>query len=355
MRGEALAALVQASDVGDGDAAVGLAGAHRPNDAPLGARRRRRRSSRSWATCALVAAGPGLRGLPGHDDGDAVGLRAEAGAGLRDVVGDEQVDALAGGLLGRPLQRAGLGREAHDERPALAGPSAGRARHGGRLGQDVRRRLQVQVQALRAGQLGRRPRLRGRKSATAAAMTSASQPGSAASTASRMRAAVSASTTSAPSGGGHAGGALDERHAGAALQRRLGDGEAHPPARAVADEAHRVDGLRGAAGADDDVPAGEVGGHGRRAVRGGRAAGSGCRMGRPATTPVDGLDEERQRREAAHADLPGGQRAGGRVDDRVAELAQPRARCPRWPGARTCRRPWPARRRPARAWPGRWR
>ena len=48
----------------------------------------------------------------GGQDRDAVRVGAEAGAGLRDVVGDEQVHALAAQLVGGAVERAGLGREA---------------------------------------------------------------------------------------------------------------------------------------------------------------------------------------------------------------------------------------------------
>ena len=96
----------------------------------------------------------------------------------------------------------------------------------------------------------------GRKSATAAAMTSASNP-----------ARPPSSWVSAVERGAQVGRRLDahdvvalgrrldlhvrgdERDAGAAVQRRLGDRHAHPPGRAVADEADRVDRLARAAGA----------------------------------------------------------------------------------------------------------
>ena len=48
---------------------------------------------------------PGLRLGPGRDERDAVRVGTEARAGLGHVIGHEQVHALAGGLLRRPLQR----------------------------------------------------------------------------------------------------------------------------------------------------------------------------------------------------------------------------------------------------------
>ena len=49
--------------------------------------------------------------------------------------------------------------------------------------------------------------------------------------------------------------AATERDVGAATGGGLGKGDAHPPARAVADEAHGVDRLAGAAGGDQDAQA----------------------------------------------------------------------------------------------------
>ena len=52
----------------------------------------------------------------------------------------------------------------------------------------------------------------------------------------------------------------DQRHLGAAPRRRLGEGDAHPAARAIADEADRVDLLTGPAGGDEDAATGQIGG-----------------------------------------------------------------------------------------------
>ena len=50
----------------------------------------------------------------------------------------------------------------------------------------------------------------------------------------------------------------DDRHVGAERGRLLGEREAHPPRRAVADEAHGVDRLARAAGGDEHAQAGEL-------------------------------------------------------------------------------------------------
>ena len=52
----------------------------------------------------------------GAEDHDAVGVGAEARAGLGDVVGDEEVGALAAELVGGAVERAGLRREPDDDR-----------------------------------------------------------------------------------------------------------------------------------------------------------------------------------------------------------------------------------------------
>ena len=122
---------------------------------------------------------------------------------------------------------------------------------------------------------------RGRKSATAAAMTRTSAGWS-----------ITASMTAVAHLGGRLGAddggavgqrdldaARDDRHARPAGEGRLGDRDAHPAGAAVADEPDGVDGLRGPAGADDDVAALEVrldpGPGRRRSLRGVRAGGPG--------------------------------------------------------------------------------
>ena len=68
--------------------------------------------------------------------------------------------------------------------------------------------------------------------------------------------------------GRHGDGARPEhqRHRGAAPARRLGQRDAHPPARSVADVAHRIDVLVGRPGGDQDATPGEIG-DGRRRCR----------------------------------------------------------------------------------------
>ena len=69
------------------------------------------------------------------------------------------------------------------------------------------------------------------------------------STASRSCTAVPTRTTSAPAGSGSVDVGGDQRHPGAAGGRRAGQGVALPAGGAVAEEADRVEGLPGAAGA----------------------------------------------------------------------------------------------------------
>ena len=89
----------------------------------------------------------------------------------------------------------------------------------------------------------------------------------------------------------------DEGHLRPAVERGLGDGDAHLARGSVADEADRIDRLGGAAGGDDDVPAGEVRLADGGATAGGRAAGSGARIGRSATAATTASTIARQRRQ----------------------------------------------------------
>ncbi len=97
----------------------------------------------------------------------------------------------------------------------------------------------------------------------------------------------------------------DERHLGPAARRLRGDGDSHPPGRAVADEAHRVDRLARPAGRDQ---------HGKPAER-------------PFRAPQRSLDcpqNFRRLGEASHAPLAvRGKLAGARGDDRRPPLTQP--------------------------------
>ena len=97
---------------------------------------------------------------------------------------------------------------------------------------------------------------------------------------------------------------------------------------------------------------------------GGRAAGSGGTDRAIGDGRDDRVDDRRQLRQAPDARLARRERPGLRLDDRVAELAQPGDVGDRRRVASTCRRPSPARRRPAprsrgtsrspRRRPGRW-
>ena len=162
---------VLAGDVDDGQAAGRVGGgAHAGSEAgcrvvPVCAAPSRAssaaatRSRMRSATSRLVSCGRSVRAPSAVEDRDPVRVGAEPGARLRHVVRDEEVHALAAELLGRPLQRAGLGREADEHGPGLDGPD--------RLGdgrEQVRRRFELERQPVGARQLavrgGGRPEVR---------------------------------------------------------------------------------------------------------------------------------------------------------------------------------------------------
>ena len=119
----------------------------------------------------------------------------------------------------------------------------------------------------------------------------------------------------------------DQGHLGAAARGALGEREAHAPARAVADEAHRVDRLAGAAGGDEDAQA--VPGAARAPASDGldlRRAGARARAAGP-----------RRARRARRARPP-------RARSPHAALAQDRRGSPGSPRPRTCGRSSPGRR-----------
>jgi hypothetical protein len=115
----------------------------------------------------------------------------------------------------------------------------------------------------------------------------------------------------------------DQRHPGAAIERGLGDGDAHLPGRPVADEPHRVDRLAGAPGADDDVPPLEVGLADPSVDDRWTLAGFG-HPDRPVADGRDhGIDDRADLGQATDAGLPGRQRTRLRLDDGIPEGAQP--------------------------------
>ena len=284
-----------------------------------------------------------------REDRDAVRVGAEPGARLRDVVGDEQVDALAAELVRRAFERARLGGEPDEDRARPTGTGergrgGGRPRRGGPASARARasgpRRASSFESAARAG----------RKSATAAAMTRASAPvDDRSSTASRIWAVVSTRMTVASAGSGTADMPGDERHPRPAGERRLGDGDAHLAGRAVADEPDRVDRLGRAAGGDR-----------RRAGRRGPRSRGGSTQRRASARvrrhgPAGRRPPRRRRRRCAGSsasrptpDLARRERARRRAR-RSCSRSRPAAarRSPGSRGATTSRRPSPARRRPA--------
>ena len=233
-------------------------------------------------------------------------------------------------LLGGPLERAGLGREADEDRDAAR---SSRGRPPTAPGQQVGRRLEIEGQAGDPGELRSRPGWRGRKSATAAAMTRASKPARPSRRRPRAGRSGPASSsavlsTRATVGSGRRGTStlpairLTRR---ASVEGGLGDRDAHPAARPIADEADRVDRLARAAGGHDDVAAVEI----RLAGRPRQAGRPGRRIRAPGS---DGRRPPRPRRRRSGRssasrpmpDLARRQRPGLRLDDGVAEaVAQP--------------------------------
>ena len=140
----------------------------------------------------------------------------------------------------------------------------------------------------------------GRKSATAAAMTTTSAAGARSSIAACICAAVSTGRTLTPAGAGQVDGA-DDRHLGTLRGRLGGDRVALLAAAAVGDHAHGVDRLTCAAGADDDTDPGQRPG---------------------AEHPLDGGDDRRRVGQAAGPDVTAGQAPGLGLDDVDAARAQ---------------------------------
>ena len=213
-----------------------------------GAHRRaaaRPRSGRRWRRRTRPCCVRGTCDLLGRrDDGDLVLVRADADALGEDVVEHEQVDALGGLLVARPLQL-----RARPRRRSRRGRGPGSRR----LGEDVDSAHELERRASRASPRSILPssRVARRKSATAAAMTSTS----ASPTCSRTAAAISSALSTRHDVVRRAVRGLrrDEHDAGAAQVGLVGHRAAHLAARAVADEAHRVDALARAAGGDDDL------------------------------------------------------------------------------------------------------
>ena len=189
----------------------------------------------------------------------------------------------------------GLGREA-DEHLARA-LALGRGRRGCRWSARGRPRGRRRAFLIfsSAGALGR-------KSATAAAMTTTSASAAASSTAClHLAPRCRPATTSTPARRRPVGGG-DEGDVGAAGGGLVGEGVALLARRAVADEAHRVDGLAGAARGDE------------RRVRPARSCG--------VSTRVDGGDDVVRLGQAAGALVAAGQAADGGLDDVHAAAAQ---------------------------------
>ena len=141
----------------------------------------------------------------------------------------------------------------------------------------------------------------------------------------------------------------DEGHPGTAIERGLGDGDAHLAGGAIADEADRIDRLARPAGGHHDVPTLEVG------VVGGRDERRPSRRIRGPDRPIgDGRDDRVHDRRRARPvgrrrtdPTRAARRPGARSGSRSRRAAARRSRGS--PGGSTCRRPSPARRRAARS------
>ena len=171
VRGEhrdALAVGVHPGDVGDGQASYGFrswrscwlravvalasrAAPSRPSSARTPGRAARRRPG-AWTSAATSSGSP-----PADDDRHAIGVGPEAGARLGDVVGDEQVDALA-----RAFSAARSSEPVSAAKPTTTGRwSRGRARAArDGLGQDVAGRLELERQPARCARAWCRRRAR---------------------------------------------------------------------------------------------------------------------------------------------------------------------------------------------------
>ena len=161
---------------------------------------------------------------------------------------DDQVDALALALGAGALEAvAGLGREAHQH---LAGAASGADG-----GQDVGRRHELERPVAGARAL-RVSRLRGSVVGDGGGHQHDVGVGGAGQ---RLALQVGGGRRLDDGAAGRADGGVAEQrgHLGAAQQGGVGEGDAHAAAGAVAEEAHRVERLAGAAGGDQHAAAGE--------------------------------------------------------------------------------------------------
>ena len=303
-RRDARAVGVELGDVDDGQAADGLGrGAHRAGlHAPASVRRGRRGASNSAGDPVqqavrdlalgeqrqLVARPVGAAGSrPGW-------CRCRTRSPARETsLATSRSAPLRRSLSGARSSEPGLGREPDDDRPRVRASRA-RAPTSARMssvGSSSR------VRPVAAGELRVDADVRGRKSATAAAMTRASarvvDDGVDDGVAHRRR-STPRWTTARRGRQRDLDPARDDRDPRAAVERRLRDRDAHPPGAAVADEPDGVDGLRRPARAHDDVAALQVAARGPRrrpaAARRDRAA----RTGRVADRRDHGVDDVRR-------------------------------------------------------------
>jgi len=238
------------------------------------------------------------------------------------VVGHQEVDPLASQLAGGAVEAARLGGERDEHRPGLQRRAGRRTRvveaadEPAQLGDEVRIGGQLEGQALVGPRQltvsrGGRTEVRdgGRHDEGIEAGPSGRILDEAAEDGPHRRGRLGPDHLDA-FGEGHAGHGEHERHPGPAIPGRLGEGGAHRPRAAVADEAHRVDRLGRAAGRDHDVPARQVVAvatqpldlHPRQT---GRTIGRVGPAGRAVPDrPHDGVDDLPELGQATRPDLP---------------------------------------------------
>ena len=251
--------------------------------------------------------------------------RVEADLGSETSLKTIASTPLRSSLLARPLDR--LARRARRRSRRASGRRGACAAS---AGEDVLGRLEAQLEA--AAALARRSspsaRVAGRKSAGAAAISRTSAVGELAPHAPRRARRRSRRRRGAtPAGAGRATLAATSVTSAPRRAAALGERQAHAAARAVADEAHRVDRLAGAAGGDQHAQA--VPGPARPpGSSASTAASSRSRLGQPADAVL----------------AAGGERALVGLDHLDAALAQRRQVRLGRRVARTCGRSSPGRR-----------
>ena len=188
----------------------------------------------------------------GADQRDDIGIDGETGVGAGDVVADDQVESSCGAACRARDPR--VPRSRRRSQSSCGRPCAPRIAA-------TRRRIDASSSVIPRGfflsfcAAG----LVGRKSATAAAITSAEHQGKLLrDRVSSISSALTVSTRSTPCGVGERRRARDDANRRPATPCRARDREAHLAGRSVGDEAHRIDRLLRRSGGDQDALTGKV-------------------------------------------------------------------------------------------------